>query len=252
MIEYNEIKRIVEALIFASDSPVPENRIKNIVEELSISKIQKIVEELNADYEGRQNAFQIAQIGGGYLFVTRPQFSKYIKKYYKGRSKSRLSRAGLEALAIVAFKQPISRPEIDAIRGVNSDGVVKNLLERNLIYISGRSENLGRPLLYSTTPEFLQYVGVNDVSDLPKPKEIEDLLGSSQEELPFVTDEIDEKITEEISTLDQGNEDELSDDVSTDSDGKEDDADTSNDMGAEEIDSEVPGEDDEEQNEEVK
>jgi len=208
VIEYNEIKRIVEALIFASDSPVSENRIKNIVEELSLSKIQKIVEELNADYEERQNAFQISHIGGGYLFVTRPQFSKYIRKYYKGRSKSRLSRAGLETLAIVAFKQPISRPEIDAIRGVNSDGVVKTLLERNLIFISGRSENIGRPLLYSTTSEFLQYFGINDISELPKPKEIEDLLGSTQEELPFVSVGIDEEIAEKISTLDGSDEEE--------------------------------------------
>jgi segregation and condensation protein B len=251
VIEYNEIKRIVEALIFASDSPVAENRIKSIVEELSISKIQKIVEELNADYEAHQNAFQIARIGGGYLFVTKPQFSKYIKKFFKGRSKSRLSRAALESLAIVAFKQPISRPEIDAIRGVNSDGVVRNLLERNLIYISGRSENLGRPLLYSTTPEFLQYVGVNDISDLPKPKEIEDLLGSSQEELPFVSDEIDEKITEEISTLDQGNEDEVIVEASNNGDGERNDVDTSNIIEADEINSEGSGKDVEEQNEKI-
>lgn len=203
MIEFKEIKRIVEALIFASDSPITENRVKNIVEELSISQIQKIVEELNAEYEERQNAFQITRIGGGYQFITRPQFSKYIKKYYKGRSRSRLSRAGLEALAIIAFKQPISRPEIDAIRGVNSDGVVRTLLERNLIYISGRSENIGRPLLYNTSSEFLQYFGINDVSELPKPKEIEDLLGGAQEELPFVSEELDEKIAEKISTFDE-------------------------------------------------
>ena len=210
MIEFEEIKRIVEALIFASDTPVPENRIKNIVEELSVSQIEEIVEELNAEYKERQNAFQITRIGGGYQFVTRPQFSKYIKKYYKGRSRSRLSRAGLEALAIIAFKQPISRPEIDAIRGVNSDGVVRTLLERNLIYISGRSENIGRPLLYSTSSEFLKYFGINDVSELPKPKEIEDLLGDAQEELPFVSEELDEKIAEKISTFDESYKDEKS------------------------------------------
>ncbi len=215
MIEFKEIKRIVEALIFASDSPVTENRVKNIVEELGISQIQKIVEELNAEYEERQNAFQITQIGGGYQFVTRAQFSKYIKKYYKGRSRSRLSRAGLEALAIIAFKQPISRPEIDAIRGVNSDGVVRTLLERNLIYISGRSENIGRPLLYSTSSEFLQYFGINDVSELPKPKEIEDLLGGAQEELPFVSEELDEKIAEKISTFDEAEEDDVSAEVTS-------------------------------------
>lgn len=215
MIEFKEIKRIVEALIFASDSPINESHIKNIIEELSISQIQKIVEELNAEYEEQQNAFQIARIGGGFQFVTRPQFSKYIKKYYKGRSKSRLSRAGLESLSIIAFKQPISRPEIDAIRGVNSDGVVRTLLERNLIYISGRSENLGRPLLYSTSSEFLKYFGINDISELPKPKEIEDLLGSTQEELPFVNEELEEKIAEKISTLDEDEKNELNPEVAS-------------------------------------
>jgi len=215
VIEFKEIKRIVEALIFASDSPINESHIKNIIEELSISQIQKIVEELNAEYEEQQNAFQIARIGGGFQFVTRPQFSKYIKKYYKGRSKSRLSRAGLESLSIIAFKQPISRPEIDAIRGVNSDGVVRTLLERNLIYISGRSENLGRPLLYSTSSEFLKYFGINDISELPKPKEIEDLLGSTQEELPFVNEELEEKIAEKISTLDEDEKNELNPEVAS-------------------------------------
>jgi len=149
-------------------------------------------------------------LAGGFQFVTRPELANYIKQYYKGKSKSRLSRAALETLAIIAFKQPISRPEIDMIRGVNSDGVVKNLLERNLIFISGRSETIGRALLYSTTPEFLRYLGINEISDLPKPKEIEELLGSPQEELPFSGDEIDEKIIEKISTL---NEPEVIDDA---------------------------------------
>ena len=202
MIEFEEIKRIVEALIFAADSPITEHRIQSVAEELSIAKIQQMIEELNVAYEKNQNAFHIVRIGGGYQFVTKSQFSKYIKKYYKGRSKARLSRAGFEVLAIIAFKQPISRPEIDGIRGVNSDGVVKTLLERNLIFISGRSKNLGRPLLYSTTSNFLQYLGINEVSELPKPKEIEDLLGSAQEELPFINEELDDKIAEKISAFD--------------------------------------------------
>lgn len=203
MIELAKIKPIVEALIFASDLPLAENRIKNIIEELTIKQIQEIVEQLNIDYEQDNRAFQIKKIGGGFQFVTRPEFSNYIKKYYKGRSKSRLSRAGLETLAIIAFKQPISRPEIDGIRGVNSDGVVKTLLERSLIQISGRSDNVGHALLYGTTHEFLSYFGVNDVSELPKPKEIEELLGSGQEELPFAEGELDQEISDQLSILDE-------------------------------------------------
>jgi segregation and condensation protein B len=203
VIELNEIKKIVEALIFASDSPIPENRIKNVITELDSAHIHEIVDELNTKYDHDEHAFKIVRLAGGYQFVTRPAYANYIKQYYKGRSKSRLSRAALETLAIIAFKQPISRPEIDSIRGVNSDGVVKNLLERNLIHISGRSETIGRALLYSTTPEFLQYFGVNDISDLPKPREIEELLGSSQEELPFSSDDLDGKIVEKISSFDE-------------------------------------------------
>lgn len=203
MIEFKEIKKIVEALIFASDSPVSENRINYVIEELDPALINQIIEELNAEYDQNQHSFQIVRLAGGFQFVTRPEFVRYIKLYYKGRTKSRLSRAALETLAIIAFKQPISRPEIDSIRGVNSDGVVKNLLERNLIHISGRSEAIGRALLYSTTPEFLRYFGINQVADLPKPKEIEELLGSTQEELPFSSDEIDGKIVEKISALDE-------------------------------------------------
>ncbi len=207
MIEYKEMKKIIEALIFASDGPISGNRIRSTIEEIDTNQIQVIVDELNIEYEQQQRSFQIVHVAGGYQFVTRAEFASYIKKYYKGRSKSKLSRAALEALAIVAFKQPISRPEIDMIRGVNSDGVVKNLLERNLIQISGRSETIGRALLYSTTAEFLRYFGVNEVSELPKPKEIEELLGSTQEELPFSSEELEGEIVDQMSALDDSDSD---------------------------------------------
>jgi len=202
LIELAKIKPIVEALIFATDSPINENKIKTIINELTVTQIQEVVDKLNAEYEAGHRAFQICRIGGGFQMVTRREFSHYIKQYYKGRARSRLSRAALETLAIIAFKQPISRPEIDVIRGVNSDGVVKTLLERNLIRISGRSEAVGHALLYSTTPEFLQYFGINDIAELPKPKEIEELLGSAQEEFPFGDFELDQQIFRQISIID--------------------------------------------------
>ncbi len=209
MIDLSKIKPAVEALIFASDGPVTESRISSVIEELSATQVQRIIEELNQEYEEQNHAFRIKRIAGGFQFVTCAEFAHYIKKYYKGRSRSRLSRAALETLAIIAFKQPISRPEIDLIRGVNSDGVVKTLLERNLIQISGRAETVGHALLYTTTQEFLQHFGINDISELPKPKEIEELLGSAQEELPLdlqESEEIDEKIAEQMSVLDGMNE----------------------------------------------
>ncbi len=203
MIAYKELKPIVEALIFASDTPITEQRIKNVITELETTDIEAIVVQLNEEYDQNGHAFRIARLAGGYQFITRSDYAQYIKQYYKGRTRTKLSRAALETLAIIAFKQPISRPEIDAIRGVNSDGVVKNLLERNLIYISGRSDQIGHALLYSTTPEFLQYFGINSIADLPRPREIEELLGSGQEELPLYSDEAEEKVVDKIADLDE-------------------------------------------------
>ncbi len=203
MIAYKELKPIVEALIFASDTPITEQRIKNVITELETTDIEAIVVQLNEEYDQNGHAFRIARLAGGYQFITRSDYAQYIKQYYKGRTRTKLSRAALETLAIIAFKQQISRPEIDAIRGVNSDGVVKNLLERNLIYISGRSDQIGHALLYSTTPEFLQYFGINSIADLPRPREIEELLGSGQEELPLYSDEAEEKVVDKIADLDE-------------------------------------------------
>ena len=178
--EFGYLKQIVEALIFASDVPLTESRIRNYVEELDGKQVKQIIDQLNQEYAETQRPFLVAKVAGGYQLVTRPQFSRWIKKLYKGRARMRLSQPALETLSIIAFKQPISRGEMAQIRGVNCDGVIKNLLERNLITISGRAKTVGRPLLYSTTPEFLRYFGINDVSDLPKPKEIEELLAEGE------------------------------------------------------------------------
>ena len=198
MIDYKHIKQIVEALIFAYDAPLSENRILKIVEDIKSKDIVKAIDELNAEYENSGRTFRIRTIGGGYQLVTEPEYAKYIRKLFKGKIKQRLSTAALEVLSIIAFKQPISRPEIDQIRGVNSDGVVRTLLERNMITISGRSDKAGKALIYTTTPEFLIYFGINDISDLPKPREMEELLGNAQEELHFSSDEETARIVEEL------------------------------------------------------
>ncbi|MBN2012928.1 SMC-Scp complex subunit ScpB [candidate division KSB1 bacterium] len=197
--DYTYIKQIIEAIIFASDTPLTQNKILGIIEDIKADDVLKAIDQLNADYESTGRTFRISKIGGGYQLVTLAEFSRYIKKMYRGKAKPRLSQAALEALAIVAFKQPISRPDIDQIRGVNSDGVVKTLLERNLVTIAGRAEGAGRPLLYGTTAEFLRYFGVNEITDLPKPKEIDELLSSGQEELPLQIEVAEE---EEVETVD--------------------------------------------------
>ncbi|MFQ5824600.1 MAG: SMC-Scp complex subunit ScpB [bacterium] len=187
-------KRIVEALIFASDIPIAESKIANYIEGLSTKQVIKIVEELNQEYLKNHRAFYITKVAGGFQFNSRKDFAPWIKKLFKGRAKPKLSQAALESLAIIAFKQPISRVEVDSIRGVHSVGVIKNLLERNLISIAGRADTVGKPLLYSTTGEFLRYFGINDISELPKPKEIEEIMGKLDG-----TGEASEKIIEALA-----------------------------------------------------
>jgi len=197
--EDSEIKRIVEALIFASDMPLTEERIKETLQESNGFDADAVVSALNDEYAGSGRAFVIQKVAGGYLLATRPEYAGWIRQLYIGRHKSRLSQAALETLAIVAFKQPVSRVEVAQIRGVDPDGVLKNLLDRRLITISGRAEGLGRPLLYTTTPEFLQYFGLNDLSQLPKPREIEELFGKGDYSEEFIealsrTETLDEMV----------------------------------------------------------
>ncbi|MCH7678152.1 SMC-Scp complex subunit ScpB [candidate division KSB1 bacterium] len=197
-------KQIVEALIFASDVPISAKKIADLEEELDSRKIKKIVEELNSDYQKSKRAFFIANVAGGFQLNTRKDFTPWLKKLFKGRLRTRLSQASLESLAIITFKQPLSRVEVDAIRGVNSGGVIKNLLERNLVCIAGRSEGPGKPLLYGTTKEFLRYFGINDIADLPKPKEIDEIMGKLDQE-EGISESIIETLTETESFEDESN-----------------------------------------------
>jgi segregation and condensation protein B len=169
-------KHVVEAIIFASDIPISAEHIRDYIDETTVSKVKKAVEELNLEYNKNNHSFYIIRVAGGYQMVTRESFSQWVKKLFLKRRKSRLSQAALETLSVVAFKQPVAKGEVAQIRGVNCDAVVRTLLERKLITISGRSTGPGRPLLYRTTKEFLRYFGVNVISDLPKPRELEELL----------------------------------------------------------------------------
>jgi len=175
--EYNIKKQIVEVLIFASDFPIPESKLLALVEELDQATLKQILGDLSEEYLKQHRSFMLSKVAGGYQLVSRPEFAPWVKKLFQGKVKTRLSQASLETLAIIAFKQPISRPQIEAIRGAQCDGVIKTLLERNLITMAGRSEGVGRPLLYKTTEEFLRHFGINAINDLPKPKEITELVG---------------------------------------------------------------------------
>lgn len=174
---------IIEALIFSSDEPISENEIIRAIKgidgeetEINIDDIAETIESLNKSYDENARAFKIKKIANGFVFATTEIFAKYIGYLSSEKSKRRLSQAALETLAIIAYKQPITKPELEQIRGVNSDYILTTLLEKSLITITGRAETIGRPLLYGTTTEFLKYFGLYNLSDLPKPREIEEIM----------------------------------------------------------------------------
>ena len=174
----NNIIATIEALIFASDLPLTIQKIKDILDGIGAREIRKAVETLNKRYAEQQSALQIIEVAGGFQMVTRPQFADFIAKLYKARQGQRLTQKALETLAIVAYKQPITKQEIEHIRGVNVDAVMRTLIERNLVTVVGREKAPGNPLLYGTTREFLEYFGLKSLDDLPKLKEIDEILKS--------------------------------------------------------------------------
>ena len=159
---------VVEALLFASDAPLEAERIREVLDLADAGEARTLVDALRERYETAARALTIVEVGGGFRMVTRPDMAPWLLRLAKTRTKARLSRPALETLAIVAYREPVSRPEVDALRGVNSDAVLDNLLERRLIRIAGRKDAPGRPFLYETTREFLVAFGLRDLGDLPK------------------------------------------------------------------------------------
>lgn len=159
---------VVEALLFASETPVEADRIQEVLDLGSAREARELVQELAARLDGQGRALQIIEVGGGFRLVTRPDVAPWLVKLARSRTRSRLSRSALETLAIVAYRQPVSRPDIDAVRGVNSEAVLDNLLDRRMLRIAGRKDSPGRPFLYETTRDFLVAFGLRDLADLPK------------------------------------------------------------------------------------
>jgi segregation and condensation protein B len=159
---------VVEAMLFASDVPLEAERVREVLDLEDVAAARALAEELIARYEAEPRGLAIVEVGGGYRMVTRPELAPWLVRLTRARTRVRLSRPALETLAIIAYKQPVSRPELDAVRGVSSDAVLDNLLERRLVRIAGRKEAPGRPFLYETTREFLVAFGLRDLNDLPK------------------------------------------------------------------------------------
>lgn len=193
------IKNIVEALIFSSDRPLSLKQLKDLINEeketggvtADIKRIEAAVRELMEQYSGDEYSYQLMEIAGGFRFATKKEYAVWLAKLNKEKLKRKLSQSALETLAIISYNQPITRNEIEAIRGVNVDYIIGALLEKDLITIRGRAEALGRPMLYGTTNTFLEYMGIASVNDLPPLKAIEEIIksgppeGVSQSDIDF-------------------------------------------------------------------
>jgi segregation and condensation protein B len=175
-LENPNLDNIVLALLFASDEPLSARKIAALIEDVTVADVKSAIETWNARADAEAWSIGIEQVAGGYRLATRADYAPYVSRLYAGRRKFRLSRAGLETLAIIAYKQPITRAEIENIRGVGAGSVIANLMERSLIQITGKAKVLGAPFLYGTTQEFLEYLGLNSLRDLPSMEDLEALL----------------------------------------------------------------------------
>ena len=200
----NDIKNIIESLLFAADEPLTIDHLKRIITGAEPQALREALDELRADYEARQGGFFLKEVAGGYQIRTRPDYKEYIRRLLQPRPQ-RLSKAALETLAIIAYKQPAIRSDVEHIRGVDCGGVLRVLLERQFIRVLGRKDIPGRPLIYATTKRFLEVFDLKDLKDLPTPKEIEEFGSALADELEAAdheetADEDSAENTEETAT----------------------------------------------------
>jgi segregation and condensation protein B len=181
-VDGTRLTSVIEALIFASPEPISWEKLAAIIkeseEELELDQIviEQVVDQLNHRFEENDLSFRIEETGGGYTFVTQHRYHPWLSIYQHENAYRRLSQPAIETLAIVAYRQPITKPEVDSIRGVDSGYILRQLLEKMLIKVSGRADSPGKPLLYKTTDHFLKHFGINAVDELPKPREIDEIL----------------------------------------------------------------------------
>jgi segregation and condensation protein B len=212
--EISQLMSIVEALVLASPEPLPAKRIVQVVEEATPSKVAEAVVSLNGRYAELGSSFRIREIAGGYQYHILPDYIGYIEELFTRHRKMRLTRAALETIAIIAYRQPATKTEIEHIRGVACDGVLQNLIEKNMITIVGRAKTVGKPLQYGTTDEFLKFFGLNAIDALPKMSEIEELVAARQPlpqtelELQTEQDAVEPKLNIADGTFDPAKRDE--------------------------------------------
>ncbi len=179
-------KSAIEALLFVSDKPVVLEQFKQVFPELAPSEIQDLARQLQDEYADREAGMAVVEIAGGWQMLSNSHVASFIREFYKTRTKEKLSRPALECLAIIAYKQPVGRGDVEVIRGVNSDGTIAHLLNKGLVKIVGRKEVPGRPFLYGTTKEFLEYFGLRALEDMPPPPQPGPGDEAGQEDLPML------------------------------------------------------------------
>lgn len=169
-----ELKSIVETLIFVAEEPISVKTVSELLE-TSIETVDKAISELVTEYDRRNSGLQLREIAGGWQIATRPEHHEHVRAYLKSRPSAKLSLASLETLAVIAYKQPVTIPEVLEIRGVQSPSAIKTLLDKRLIVSKGRKETVGRPMMYGTSKEFLIQFGLKDLSELPSIEDFQDL-----------------------------------------------------------------------------
>ena len=173
------IKNLVEVLLFASPEPLTQTRFNQITQNENPIELQVLIDELNREYERAEKGLKIWVIGGGYQILSYPEYHVFIERLFNKSRKLQLSQPALEALSIVAYRQPVSKTQVESIRGVECGSVLSTLMERELITVKGRGTTVGRPLLFGTTRQFLEVFGLGKIADLPKLKELSELMGSN-------------------------------------------------------------------------
>lgn len=186
LLQSEDLQKIIETLLFITDRPVKVSRLVDVIENTTAKEVREAIQKLQDDYTVRGSAVQILEIAGGYQMCTKPEYGRWVRRLYNEKMTTRLSNAALETLAIIAYKQPLTRAEMESIRGVDVAGPLEKLLDRGLVRVVGRKDTIGHPMVYGTTDEFLRMFGLNKVSELPDlqvfaAKNLEE----KQEDLPF-------------------------------------------------------------------
>lgn len=209
----DELRSTIEAILFVSGEPVSLDRLAEALPDEGRESIAAEVERIRKHFEENLGGFGLEETGGGFRFASRPGHESFLRKFFAKQGEGRLSLAALETLAIIAYRQPMTAPEISDIRGVNSSGVLRTLLDRRMIRIAGRKAVVGSPFLYRTTREFLMHFGLNALQDLPRLEEFGDLLGDNVAEA-FLSEE------QEVSPAEDGSTTEESEEEGSDSERK--------------------------------